>query len=150
MKELLKQLGVKGGAIASTVVVLFGYALVPLPGIEGENTGFSFTYKLFASPHIAYMTDWVIALDGNQESRISKNKSVQSAEWQYFIHKADKPKKYEYDDRDEYIDAMRGYRREQERLDKEVKDLKQDRSDLIDNRQQLLAQSPIRKLWSSE
>ena len=143
IKEILAVFGIKSSLIAGSVIIT--YVMVPLPTFEGSPTGLKLTYSVLSTPHIKAMSEWVVNLDDLTNRKDNNGESLNTAEFNYYTHGNNKPKKYEYDDRDEYMDAMEDFREEMKDLKDRVKRLKQDRGDLIEQRRQMIAQSPAKK-----
>tara|TARA_R110002020_G_C15954040_1_gene745900 strand:- start:235 stop:666 length:432 start_codon:yes stop_codon:yes gene_type:complete len=134
----------------SGVALLFGFATVPLPAFDGNPTGLRLGYQLYASKHIASVSEFVIGLDEIANDKDNNGEAINSAEFEYFIHASQKPKPYEYNVRDEYLDAVEDWREERKDLKIKIKELKSNRSDLVDRRRTMVAASPIKKFWTSE
>lgn len=135
-----------GISAATLSAFLTAYAMVPLPTFEGSPTGLKVTYQILSTPHIKQVTEWVANLDDLSDRKDSNGEAINEAQFNYFMQGIEKPKKYEFDDREEYMDAMEDWREEKRDLRDTVKKLKEDRSDLIGQRRQMIAKSPAKTL----
>lgn len=135
---------------AGILTFLGCFAMVPLPTVEGKPTGFKLAYNLLASPHIAYMSDWVIGLSNTGSDQRVNEADINSKQFEYYLHRVDKPKPYDYDSTDVYREDMQEWRDEKKFLKDELDRIKMDGKTLESSRVQMIAQSPIKKLWQSE
>jgi len=135
---------------AALLSFLGAFAMVPLPTIEGEPTGLRLTYNLLASPHIAGMSDWVIQLSNTGSDQRINETDVKAKQFEYYLHRSEKPKRYDYDDTGIYRDEMDEWRDKKKYMEEELKNLKMEGRTLESSRVQMIAQSPIKKLWQSE
>ena len=135
---------------AGIVALVTAFAMVPLPTIEGEPTGLRLTYNLLASSHIIDMTDWVIHLSNTGSDQRLNDTEIKTKQFYLYLHGSDKPKRYDYDDTGIYREEMQDWRDHKKRLQEELDRLNNQGRTLESSRLQMIAQSPIKKLWQSE
>jgi len=135
---------------ATLTAFLTAFAMVPLPTFPGSPTGLKFVYQVMAAKHIAGMTEWVANISNNHAEQSINKDDIKSREFYIYLHGAGKPKRYDYDDIEDYRDAVDDWRDHRDRLEDELKDLKLDGKTLESSRVQMLAKSPIKAFLKLE
>lgn len=139
------------GISAGTLITLLtAFAMVPLPTIQGSPTGLKFIYQIFASPHIMDVGEWVAGLDSLAYDKDNNGEAINTVQFEAYIHAGGKPKLYEFEDKQDYRDAMEDWREAQKILKEKLRKLQEKRGDLIEQREAMLAQTPIRSFWKRE
>lgn len=133
--DLIKSLGKD----ATVLVVLFGFALAPLPLIEGNPTGLKLVLNEWHRVKDVKIVDYVVALNTVTDSKAVKMDEIKEAEFDYVSHKWIKPKRFEYDDQNKFRDDLDDWRDEYKDKKERIKRLKSEKSDLHSKRLQLLA-----------
>ena len=141
-KDTIKLLN--GGLKTTALTVLLGmYALTPLKFIEGDPTGLQLTFQFLYAKDKRNMVNWVIALDENQIKQQKDRVEIERARYYYEVHQSIKPRKNEFDDKDEYLFELQQWKEEskEKRYKIEIEENKlQDREA---SRLRTIAQNPL-------
>ena len=122
MKDSLARLGIKQGSV---VAILIAFAILPLPGFEGNPTGFKYIHDHAAWGYLKN----VIAISNTHEMTVAMDdrKGIQFQLWQLesLILQTNESEKLSHEKRESLIDR---YERKVDRLEKRL-DKKNDRID---------------------
>ena len=140
MKDAIKKTSIQ---TAGLITFLYGFAMIPLPLFDGNPTGLKLTYNLMAFKHIKETAAWVVGLDNISYKKDDNGESINAVQFDAYIHGGDKPKIYEYPTDVEFQEAMKDWRVEKKRLHQILDNLKKDRRSLSDQREVMIALSPV-------
>jgi hypothetical protein len=126
----------------SAVTLAIAFATIPLPTIDDNPTGLALTYDYLASKHVGVMERWVTNLNSVAYDRDKNERAEHTIDMNIVGHKMSKPKKYEYDTDVEFLNDAQQWREDLREMKKKKEKLKEDRSDLMIYKGQLLAASP--------
>ena len=140
MKDAIKKTSINTVGI---VALLYGFAMIPLPLFDGNPTGLKLTYSLMAFPHIKETVTWVVGLDNISYKKDDNGESINTVEFKAFILGGDKPKIYEFATDVEFQESMKDWREEKRNLQNILDNLKQERRSLSDQRETMIALSPV-------
>jgi len=135
---------------AGIVAFLTAFAMAPLPGVIGNPTGLQLGFILSDLDHVIDMTEWVSGLSNTSRDQQVNDTNIETKQFYLYLHGSDKPKRYDYDDTGIYRDEMQDWRDHKKKLQDELDRLKTEGKTLESSRTQMIAQSPIKKLWQSE